>query len=298
MKLEKKIVERRVSLMAAEGVKFVTGADVGKTVSPESILAEFDAVILCCGASNPRDLPVPGRDSKGVYFAVDFLKATTRSLLNSRLQDKNFISAKDKKVVVVGGGDTGNDCVGTSIRHGCASIVQIEMLPKPPAERAANNPWPEWPRTLKTDYGQEEAIFLFGKDPRVFQTTVKEMIPDEKGNLKAIKIVKLEPKRDEATGRMSMVEIPGSEEIIDCDLLLIAAGFLGTQNYIAEAFGVERDGRTNVKTEAGHHRTSADKVFTAGDMHRGQSLVVWAITEGRSAAREVDEYLMGYTNLD
>ena len=298
MKLEKKIVQRRVDLMTEEGVTFVTGADVGNTTSAQSLLDEFDAVVLCCGASNPRNLTGPGRDEcQGIYFAVDFLKANTKSLLDSNLTDGKFISCKDKNVVIVGGGDTGNDCIGTAIRHGCKSVTAIEMMPKSPDKRSENNPWPEWPHVCKTDYGPEEAIAVFGSDPRLYQTTVKEYIPDEQGNLKAVKIVHLKPEKDEKTGRTNMVEIPGTEEELSCDILLIAAGFLGSQKYVSEAFGVELDGRSNVRTESGHYKTNVEKVFAAGDMHRGQSLVVWGVAEGRGAAREVDEYLMGYTEL-
>jgi len=297
MKLEKHIIERRVSLMEAEGVEFVTGADVGRTVSADSILADYDAVILACGSSNPRDIKAEGRDAEGIYFAVDFLKATTKSLLDSGLTDGAYISAKDKNVVIIGGGDTGNDCVGTSVRHGCRSVTQLEMMPKLPDERAANNPYPEYPRVCKTDYGQEEAIAVFGHDPRIYCTTVKEFIKDEKGALKAVKTVKLTFGTDPETGRRTMKETEGSEEIIPCELCLIAAGFLGCQSYIAEAFGVELNERTNVRTDAGRFSTNVEKVFTAGDMHIGQSLVVRAIREGRDAAAEVDGYLMGYTNL-
>ncbi len=297
MKLEKKIVNRRTELMKAEGVVFVTNADVGKNISAEEIKDNFDAVILACGSSTPRDINAAGRDAKGIYFAVDFLKATTKSLLDSDLQDGNFISAKEKNVVIIGGGDTGNDCVGTSLRHGCASVVQLEMMPKLPDTRAEDNPWPEWPRVSKTDYGQEEAIAVFGHDPRIYQTTVKEFIKDENGDLCAVRTVKLEFKTDPETGRRSMQEIAGSEEVIPCELCLIAAGFTGAQSYIAEAFGVELNERCGVKTDSGKFSSSAEKIFTAGDMHIGQSLVVRAIREGRDAAREVDEYLMGYTNL-
>ena len=298
MKLEKKIVQRRVDLMTEEGVTFVTGADVGNSTSAQSLLDEFDAVVLCCGASNPRDLTGPGRDEcQGIYFAVDFLTANTKSLLDSNLTDGKFISCKDKNVVIVGGGDTGNDCIGTAIRHGCKSVTAIEMMPKSPDKRSENNPWPEWPHVCKTDYGHEEAIAVFGSDPRLYQTTVKEYIPDEQGNLKAVKIVHLKPEKDEKTGRTNMVEIPGTEEELPCDILLIAAGFLGSQKYVSEAFGVELDGRSNIRTESGHYKTNVEKVFAAGDMHRGQSLVVWGVAEGRGAAREVDEYLMGYTEL-
>ena len=298
MKLEKEVVERRVQLMTDEGVRFLTGTDVGRDISAEELLKNYDAVILCCGAKKPRDLNVPGRESAGVYFAVDFLKSTTKSLLETGMQDGSYISAAGRHVVVVGGGDTGNDCVGTAIRHGCASVVQLEMMPKPPETRTASNPWPEWPRVLKTDYGQEEAIAVFGHDPRIYQTTVKELIADDHGALTAVKTVQLDAVRDSETGRMNMVEIPGSEDVIPADILLIAAGFLGPQDYVADAFNVERDGRSNVRTGEGNYCTGVGKVFAAGDMRRGQSLVVWAIAEGRAAAREVDEYLMGYTNLN
>lgn len=297
MKLEKSVINRRVEIMKAEGVKFVTNADVGHNVSASEILDKSDAVVLACGSSNPRDIKVEGRDADGIYFAVDFLKFTTKSLLNSALADDNYISAKDKNVVIIGGGDTGNDCVGTSVRHGCASVVQLEMMPKLPNERAENNPWPEYPRVCKTDYGQEEAAAVFGCDPRRYCTTVKEFIKGEDNKLTAVKTVRLDFVKDEETGRMIPKEIEGSEEILPCELCLIAAGFLGAQNYIAEAFGVELNSRTNVNTEIGKFSTNVEKVFTAGDMHIGQSLVVRAIREGRDAAREVDDYLMGYTNL-
>ena len=297
MKLEKHIIDRKIEVMKAEGVTFITDANIGENVKAKKLLEEYDSVVLACGASNPRDIKAPGRDANGIYFAVDFLKSTTKSLLDSGLTDGKYISAKGKNVIVIGGGDTGNDCVGTSIRHGCKSIMQLEMMPKPPVDRLPNNPWPQWPKVLKTDYGQEEAIAVFGEDPRVYQTTVKEFIKDKKGNLCKVKLVKLEPKKDEKTGRMMMSEVAGSEYEVDCELVLIAAGFIGTQKYVSDAFGVELNERTNVKTAPGKFATNVDKVFTAGDMHRGQSLVVWAIREGRDAAREVDEYLMGYTNL-
>jgi glutamate synthase (NADPH/NADH) small chain len=297
MKLEKHVIDRKIDVMKEEGIEFVTNADVGTNYKASKILKEYDRVILACGASNPRDTKVPGREAKGIYFAVDFLKATTKSLLDSELADGNFITTKDKKVLVIGGGDTGNDCVGTSIRHGAASVVQLEMMPKQPDSRAEMNPWPEWPRVCKTDYGQEESIAVFGQDPRIYQTTVKEFIADEAGNVCQAKVVSLESKKDEATGRMSMVEVAGSEYTIDVDVVLIAAGFLGSQEYVTKAFGVDVDARTNVATEAGKYKTNVENVFTTGDMHRGQSLVVWAINEGREVAQEVDCDLMGYTNL-
>ncbi|MBQ6168801.1 MAG: glutamate synthase subunit beta [Ruminococcus sp.] len=297
MKLEKHIIERRTALMAAEGVNFITNANVGADVSADEIMKNFDAVILACGSSNPRDIKADGREAEGIYFAVDFLKATTKSLLDSNLTDGKAISAKDKNVVIIGGGDTGNDCVGTAVRHGCKSVTQLEMMPKLPDERAESNPWPQWPRVCKTDYGQEEAIAVFGHDPRIYTTTVKEFIKDDKGALTAVKTVKLEFVTDEKSGRKVPKEIEGSEEILPCELCLIAAGFLGCQSYVAEAFGAELDRRTNIKTETGSHATNIPKVFTAGDMHIGQSLVVRAIREGRDAAAETDRYLMGYTNL-
>ena len=297
MKLEKHIIDRKINVMTEEGINFVTGVNVGKDEKAAKLMKEYDAVVLACGAKNPRDINAPGRDAKGIYFAVDFLSQTTKSLLDSNLKDKKFVSAKGKKVVIIGGGDTGNDCVGTSIRHGAVSVTQLEMMPKAPDQRAANNPWPEWPKICKTDYGQEEAIAVFGHDPRIYQTTVKEFLKDKNGNLTGLITVKLEAKKDEKTGRMNMVPVEGSEQKLDADLVLIAAGFLGTEKYVADAFGVKLNARTNVETEEGRYKTNVKKVFTAGDMHRGQSLVVWAIREGREAAREVDESLMGYSYL-
>ncbi len=295
MKLEKWVIDRKQKVMEEEGVKFVVNADVGKTVKAADIVKDYDSVILACGASNPRDIKATGREADGIYFAVDFLTRSTKHVLTGKKD--GWVDTKGKNVVVIGGGDTGNDCVGTAVRQGAKSVVQIEMMPKLPDERAANNPWPEWPRVCKTDYGQEEAIAVFGKDPRIYQATVKEFIADKNGKLKKVKLVKLEPKKDAKTGRLNMVETPGSEFEIPADYVLIAAGFLGTQDYVAKAFGVKLNARTNVETAEGSYKTSVDKVFTAGDMHRGQSLVVWGINEGRHVAREVDEFLMGYTNL-
>ena len=297
MKLEKSVIDRKVRIMEEEGIHFVTNANVGQNVDAKKLLKEFDRVVLCCGASNPRDINVPGRDAKGIYFAVDFLTGVTKSLLDSNFTDGKHVAVKGKKVMVIGGGDTGNDCCGTSIRLGASSVVQLEMMPKAPDTRADNNPWPQWPRVCKTDYGQEEAIAMWGHDPRIYTTTVTEFIKNEKGELCKAKLVKLESKKDEKTGRMMMVPIAGTEQIVDVDIVLIAAGFLGTQKYVADAFGVELNQRTNVATDAGKYETNVENVFTAGDMHRGQSLVVWAIREGREAARAVDERLMGYTNL-
>lgn len=297
MKLEKHVIDRKIKIMEEEGVKFVTNANIGKDVKASKLLTEFDRVVLACGASNPRDINAPGRDAKGIYFAVDFLKAKTKSLLDSNFEDGNFVNTKGKNVVIIGGGDTGNDCVGTSIRHGAKSVTQIEMMPKAPDTRAEDNPWPEWPKVCKTDYGQEEAIAVFGSDPRIYESTIKEFVKDKNGNLKAVKIVKLSWEKDKETGRMSMKEVPGSERTLEAEVVLIAAGFLGSEKYVTDAFKVEVNERTNVKTQAGKYATNVKNVFTTGDMHRGQSLVVWAIREGREAAREVDESLMGYSNL-
>ena len=295
MKLDKSVIDRRIAIMEAEGITFKTGVNVGKDITAKELTKQFDAVVLACGASNPRDINAEGRDAKGIYFAVEYLSSVTKSLLDSEFKDGKAISAKDKNVIVIGGGDTGNDCVGTAIRQGAKSVTQLEMMPMPSAERTIGNPWPEWPRVLKTDYGQQEAIAVFGSDPRVYQTTVKEFIKDKKGSLEKVKLVSLEPKKDEKTGRMNMVPVEGSEKEIPAELVLIAAGFLGSEKYVTDAFKVTVDARTNVETT--DYVTNIPKVFAAGDMRRGQSLVVWAIKEGREAARAVDKYLMGYTNL-
>ncbi|MCF0128280.1 MAG: glutamate synthase subunit beta [Pseudobutyrivibrio sp.] len=297
MKLEKHIIDRKLKVMEEEGIEFKTSTDIGKDVKADKLLKEYDAVVLSCGASNPRDIDAAGRDAKGIYFAVDFLTSTTKALWDTGLKEGTFISAKGKDVIVIGGGDTGNDCVGTSIRHGAKSVTQLEMMPKAPDERAESNPWPQWPLVCKTDYGQEEAIAVFGHDPRIYTTTVKEFKKDKNGNLTSAVLVSLESKTDEKTGRRMMVPKAGTEKEVPCQLVLIAAGFLGSQSYITEAFKVTVDGRTNVATAEGSFKTNVDKVFTAGDMHTGQSLVVKAIRQGRDCAREVDEYLMGYTNL-
>lgn len=305
MKLDKRVIDRRIKLMEESGIHFVYNTNVGLDVTAKELLAQYDRVILCCGASNPRNLNAPGRDAKGILFAVDFLKEVSKDIMDHEydyahaMNRKNysFGSMKGKNVIIVGGGDTGNDCVGTSIRLGAASVIQIEMMPKSPECRAANNPWPEWPRILKTDYGQEEAIYKFGHDPRVYQTTITEFLKNKSGHLCSVKTTKLAPQKDEATGRVNMVPVAGSEEELKADFVLIAAGFLGSEEYVTKAFGVEVNERTNVKTAPDSYETGTDRIFTAGDMHRGQSLVVWAIAEGRGAAKAVDESLMGYTNL-
>ena len=290
MKLDKSVIERRISIMREEGVEFRTNSNVGENVDADEIVKSYDAVVLCCGANEPRDLKVKGREADGVYFAVDFLTANTKSLLDSGFADKKYYDPKGKDVVIVGGGDTGNDCLGTCIRHGAKSVTQLEMMPKPPEKRLPTNAWPEFPRILKTDYGQQEAIAVYGSDPRIYCTTVKEII-SEKGSIKAVKTVEVAFK----DGALS--EIDGSEKTIPADMLIIAAGFVGTKKYVPDSFGVETSPRNTVKTGAESFRTNAEKVFAAGDMHIGQSLVVRAINEGRKCAKEVDEYLMGYTNM-
>ena len=297
MKLDKKIIDRRVEMMEQAGIRFVVNANVGQDISAGQLKEEYDSVILTCGASSPRDIQAPGRDAEGIFFAVDFLTKVTKTLLDSDFQQVPRELAEGKHVIVIGGGDTGNDCVGTSIRLGAASVTQLEMMPEPPCARLASNPWPEWPRVGKTDYGQEEAIWEFGKDPRRYQTTVKSFNKDEEGKLCSVTVVSLKSEKDETTGRMRMVPVEGTEEELPAELVLIAAGFLGSESYVTDAFGVEVDGRTNVKTGRGSHATTQPGIYTAGDMHSGQSLVVRAIAEGRAAAKEVDRDLMGYTNL-
>ncbi len=297
MKLEKSVIDRRIRMMEEAGIRFVFNADVGKDTDALQLKKEYDSVILACGASNPRNISAPGREANGIRFAVDFLSEVTKRLLDSDFKEVPQELAKDKDVIVIGGGDTGNDCVGTCIRLGAKSVTQLEMMPKPQATRLPNNPWPEWPKILKVDYGQEEAIWKYGSDPRIYQTTVKEFLKDEQGNVCGVVVISLESKKDEKTGRFIMVPVEGTERTMPAELVLIAAGFLGSESYVTEAFEVETDARTNVKTEPGQYRTSCKGVYTAGDMHRGQSLVVWAISEGRNVAKVVDEDLMGYTNL-
>ena len=291
MKLDKiDVVQRRVDLMTAEGINFVTNTEVGKDYAVADLKADYDAVVLCCGATKPRDLPVEGRDLKGVDFAIDFLSANTKSLLDSNLADGNYTSAKDKHVVIIGGGDTGTDCVATSIRHGCKSVLQLEIMPKPPVARAANNPWPEWPKTYKLDYGQEEAVAIYGDDPRQYCTTTKKIVGDADGNVKEVHTIEIEWIADES-GRMTMKEIAGTEKILPADIVLLAMGFLGPDDQLVDQLNLDRDPRSNVKAEYGVYQTSADSVFAAGDVRRGQSLVVWAINEGREAARACHAYL-------
>ncbi|HUO10360.1 MAG TPA: glutamate synthase subunit beta [Phycisphaerae bacterium] len=297
MKLDKnEIVIRRLKLMEDEGVKFVTNAHIGVTHDAQQLKKDFDAIVLATGATKPRDLPAPGRNLKGVHFAMEFLTANTRSLLDSGHKDKKFISAEGKNVIVIGGGDTGNDCIGTSMRHGCKSLVNFELLPKPPESRAPDNPWPQWPRILRVDYGHEEVRAVHGKDPREFLILTKEFIGDADGNLKGLKTVRVEWTKDEK-GQFKMQEVAGSEQEWPCELVFLAMGFLGPENPVAQQLGVELDPRSNYKADYGKFNTNVPGVFSAGDCRRGQSLVVWAINEGRGAARECDRFLMGVTQL-
>jgi glutamate synthase (NADPH) small chain len=294
MKLDKeKVVLRRVKKMEADGITFKCGVEIGKDIPSDKLLKDFDAIILATGATKPRDLPIEGRNAKGVYFAMEFLGANTRALLD---KSQDFISAKGKDVVIIGGGDTGTDCVGTSIRHGCKSAIQLEIMPKPPLERAANNPWPEWPKVFKADYGQEEAATLYGNDPRVYLTTATKFEADDKGNLKAVHTVQVNWEKNDK-GQFIPKNVPGTEKVYPAQLVLLAMGFLGPEQPLLETLKVERDPRSNIKAEHGKFKTNIDKVFAAGDCRRGQSLVVWAINEGRGAARECDRFLMGNTNL-
>ena len=294
--LDKAIVQRRVDLLAEEGIKFVTNTAVGTDYPAERLLKEFDAVVLCTGATKPRDLPIAGRELKGIHFAMEFLRANTKSLLDSNLQDGKYISAAHKNVIVIGGGDTGTDCLATTMRHGCKSLTQFEILPKPPAERAPDNPWPEWPNVFRAGYGQQEASAVFGRDPREFCIMTKQFVGNESGHVKELHTVEIEWQRGN-NGRQVPKEIPGTEKVWPAELVLLAMGFLGPEDALVNSLGLERDERSNAKAEYGRFATSLEGVFAAGDMRRGQSLVVWAINEGRGAARECDRYLMGSTDL-
>jgi glutamate synthase (NADPH/NADH) small chain len=296
MKLDKReVVLRRIELMQKEGIKFICNANVGENVEPQLFLKEFDATVICTGATQPRDLPIEGRQLKGIHFAMEFLTANTKAVLNGGAEHTP-ISARGKDVFVLGGGDTGTDCVGTSMRHGCKSLVQVEILPKPPTERTADNPWPEWPKTYKMDYGQEEAAARFGADPRVYLTTVKKFIGDEKGHVKELVTVEIKWEKNEK-GQFVPKEVPGSEKTRPAQLVLLALGFLGPEQALLKELKLDSDPRSNIKAEHEKYTTNIKGVFAAGDCRRGQSLVVWAINEGRGAARECDRYLMGTTDL-
>lgn len=290
MKLDKSILDMRIEIMEKEGIVFHTNTDIGAPNSPslENLINENDSVLLTTGATKPRDLGIPGREGDGVHFAMEFLGKNTKSLLDSKLKNNNFISAKDKSVIVIGGGDTGNDCLGTSLRHKCKSLLNFEIMPELPKDRADNNPWPLFPRIHKVDYGHEESIEVLGKDPREYSISGKEFLRDESGKLIGIKTVMVDS---------AFKEIKGTEKTWKADLILLAMGFLGPENYINQEAGIDLDERSNFKADHNIHKTSHPKVFAAGDCRRGQSLVVWAINEGRAAAREIDKELMGSTAL-
>jgi len=296
MKLDKnEVVMRRIKQMQDEGIQFVCNTEVGKNYPAEKLLKEFDAVILATGATKPRDLPIEGRQLKGIHFAMDFLTANTRSILDGH-KNGSFVDATAKDVVVIGGGDTGTDCVGTSMRHGCKSLVQVEILPKPPLERARDNPWPEWPKVYAMDYGQQEAAAKFGADPRVYLTTATKFEADAHGHVKAVHTVQVEWTKNDK-GQFIPKNVPGSEKVLPAQLVLLAMGFLGPEQPLLDALGIERDARSNAKAEFEKYSTNIKGVFASGDCRRGQSLVVWAFNEGRGAARECDRYLMGATDL-
>ncbi len=297
MKLEKRrVVERRVKLLEAEGIEFVTNTEIGTDIEGQMLVEENDALVLCGGATKPNDLPIDGRELTGIHFAMDFLYANTKSLLDSEHKDGQFISAEGKNVIVIGGGDTGTDCCGTSLRHGCDTLAQFEIMPKPPEDRAETNPWPQWPNVYKLDYGQEEAKARFGDDPRSYLIMTQKFVGDDEGNVKELHTVNIEWQKDDED-RFVPKPIEGSEKIWPADLVLLAMGFRGPEDKVLDQLGVDRDPRSNAKAEHGSFATNIDGVFAAGDMRRGQSLVVWAINEGRGAAREVDRYLMGSTAL-
>ena len=299
MKLDKQVILRRVKLMEEEGVKFKCGVDVGHDITAEEIRSSFDAVVLCCGATKPRNLVVEGRELKGIHFAVDYLRTNTQALFTKNHFDKEgpapdlAISAKGKHVVIIGGGDTGTDCSATAVRQGAKSVTQLEIMGPLPETRAANNPWPEYPFVKKTDYGQEEVAAVYGEDPRKYFMSTEKFIGDSKGNVKKLQVVEVSWQKDDKSGRMIPVPIDSTRRTIDADLVILAMGFLGPEDTIPAALGLDRDGRSNVSAEFGKFRTNVDGVFAAGDMRRGQSLVVWALTEGRGAARECDKYLRG-----
>jgi glutamate synthase (NADPH/NADH) small chain len=295
MKLDKeKIVLRRLRVLEKEGIKFVCNAEVGTTLPAKQLLDEFDAIVLCTGATKPRDLPIEGRNLAGIHFAMEFLHQNTKALLDGKSGPP--IPAQGKDVIVIGGGDTGTDCVGTSMRHGCKSLIQVEILPQPPLDRAKDNPWPEWPKVYRLDYGQEEAKEVFGADPRVYLTTAKKFEADDKGHVKAVHLVTIRWDKNEK-GQFIPKDVPGTERVVPAQLVLLAMGFLGPEQPLLDGLGVERDARTNIKADHGKYQTNIPKVFAAGDCRRGQSLVVWAFNEGRGAARECDRFLMGHTDL-
>ncbi|HEY5622516.1 MAG TPA: glutamate synthase subunit beta [Gammaproteobacteria bacterium] len=295
MKLDKGVVDRRVDLMREAGVKFETNADVGHDIATSSLEQGFDAILLATGATRPRDLPIPGRELDGVHYAMDFLTANTKSLLDSNLEDGRYIDAKGKNVIVIGGGDTGADCIGTALRHGCKNVLNLELLAQPPYERAPDNPWPLWPVILRTDYAHEEAISRFGADPRSYGIVTQEFLSDDAGRVTGLKASRVD--WEQRDGRPEMNVVPDSQQQWEADLVLLAMGFLGPESYVSDALGIDYDPRSNYRARHGDFQTLKPGVFAAGDCRRGQSLVVWAINEGRGAARAIDAWLMGETEL-
>ena len=316
MKLDKDVVQRRIRLLRDEGVEFVTNAHVGRKedfpvghmtrimeergcplrfIDPRTLLEDYNSILLATGATKPRDLPIPGRELQGIHFAMDFLTRNTKSLLDSELGDGAFISAKGKDVIVIGGGDTGADCIGTSIRHGCRNLVNFELLDRPPDQRAPNNPWPQWPRIFRVDYSHAECKEKFGQDPRVYSLLSKEFVGDSEGRVTGVKTVQIDWSKPGE--KAPFVEVPDSEKIWSADLVFLSMGFLGPEHTVSSMLGVEIDPRSNYKAEHGRFATNVPGVFAAGDCRRGQSLVVWAINEGRGAARAIDEFLMGRSVL-
>jgi len=297
MKLDKAVVQRRLDLMAAEGIVFVSNTNAGVDVDSNDLRAENDALVICTGATWPRDLKIPNRQVDGIHFAMEFLQLNTASLLDSDLKNGNYINAKGKDVIVIGGGDTGNDCIGTAMRHGANSVTNFELLPKPPASRGRDNPWPQWPRIFRTDYGHTEVSAHFGNDPREFCISTKEFVVDEDGKLKGLNTVRVEWTKDSG-GRWKMEEVPGSERFFEAQLVFLALGFLGPEAELIKSLNVKTDARSNVQTPPKKYATSIEGVFAAGDCRRGQSLIVWGINEGRGAAAEVDAWLnAGSTRL-
>lgn len=294
--LDKDVVQRRVDLMVEEGVVFKINTEIGKDLAGEKLIEDHDAVVICTGATKPRDLLIPGRDLKGIHFAMEYLHANTKSLLDSNLEDGNYISAKDKDVIIIGGGDTGTDCVATAMRHGCRSMFQFEILGKPPLERAEDNPWPQWPRVYSLSYGQQEAKAIFGDDPRHYQISTTKFVGDEDGNVKELHTVDIKWEKNDK-GHLTIFEIPGTEKVWPAKLVLLALGFLGPEQPLLKDLKVDTDARSNARAKYGKYMTNIEGVFAAGDARRGQSLIVWAINEGREAARECDRFLMGSTDL-
>ncbi len=311
MKLDKNIVERRIDQLRKEGVEFFVNTHIGHAedfpeghinrimldskheityIDPNSLMQRYDAVLWATGATKARDLPIPGRDLKGIHTAMDFLTRNTKSLLDSKHEDESYITAKDKNVIVIGGGDTGTDCIGTALRHGCKSLVNFELLPEPPVERASDNPWPQWPRIFRVDYGHQEATDRDGKDPREFCILSKAFISDGNGNLAGVKTINVEWSKDES-GRFQMHEIEGTEKEWKAELITLAMGFLGPEQTATNMMGLAYDPRNNIQADYGKFETSVKGVFAAGDCRRGQSLVVWAINEGRGAAKAIEQYL-------